>query len=157
MKVVGCSWLTIWDSSKHMKTGSYISHQQIRWNLSLIMPLIPELYRTHTVTVFRTDAGKNLTVQANVCPAGPASISKCTSARGTNTGRKKVSKGRWGGNNIHKSPCMLSLSVTDIPFSKKRPSKIKIIFDFGFIHVGGLRIKWDILTILNGIRGVKKV
>lgn len=47
----------IWDSSKHMKIGSYISHGEIRWNLLLIMQLIPELYRAHTVTVFQTDAG----------------------------------------------------------------------------------------------------
>lgn len=77
-----------------MKIGSYISHRQIRWKLLLIMPLIPELYRAHTVTVFQTDAGKNQTVKVNVCPAGPASISKRTSTRGTNTGRKKVNKGR---------------------------------------------------------------
>lgn len=94
---VGCCWLAIWASSKHMKIGSYISHREIRWNLWLIMPLIPELCRAHTATVFQTDAGKNQTVQVNVCPAGAASISKRTSTRGTNTGRKEGERGGEGG------------------------------------------------------------
>lgn len=58
--VVGRCWLAIWNCSKHMKIGSYISHSQIWWNLLLIMLLIPELYRAPTVTVFQTEAGKKI-------------------------------------------------------------------------------------------------
>lgn len=122
LPVVGCCWLTIWDSSKHMKIGSYISHRQMRWNLLLIMPLIRELYRAHTVTVFQTDAGKNQTVKVNVCPAGPASISKCTS-----TGEQTLGGKRWatgGGQQQHMKisthAIELSRSESHIPLLLKR-------------------------------------
>lgn len=42
------------------------------------------------------------------------------------------------------------------PKNTTEPSKINRIFDFGFIHVRGLQVKRDILTILNGIRGREK-
>lgn len=162
--VVGCCWLTIWDSSKHMKIGSYISHRQIRWNLLLIMLLIPELYRAHTETVFQTGAGKNQTVKENVCPRWACNYLQKHINKGNKHWEEKGEQWEGNNNNIYSITHVTELSLvqTDIhPSHKKKekkkkrtpPSKLNMIFDFG---VGGLRIKWCILTMLNEIQGRKE-
>lgn len=74
-------------------------------------------------------------------PAGPATISKSTSTRGTNTGRKKGSSGRGTTTTYVASrmsqnypPCRrTSTLLTQKKKRKKKtpPSKIYMIFDFG--------------------------
>lgn len=73
-------------------------------------------------------------------PAGPATISKSTSTRGTNTGRKKGGSGRGTTTTYVASrmsqnypPCRRTSTLLTKKKEKKKtpPSKIYMIFDFG--------------------------
>lgn len=115
-----------------------------------------------TVTVFQTDAGKeNQTVKANVCPAGQT-LSPNAHQQGKQTpGGKRLARGgevitRYVNHRAHYGNYPYRKKATLSPKKRWQKFQMKTSFDFGSTLVRCLWIRWDIFTIINGIRGGEK-
>lgn len=63
-----------------------------------------------------------------------------------------MSKGRRTTIYINRHACHRKRRSPSSQKKKMTEVKTTIVFDFGFMHVRCLRIKWDILTILSRMR-----